>query len=506
MLFLFFLLLQVPGPSCKDVFDSALSALRQNNIATATSTLNGAPADCALSSSFFELKGVASDLAGDLAGAERHFERAVSLQPNEPRFLAELGAVYLKNKKLPQAVDVLSRALKSDPSNLAVGRYLIAAYVQSNQWQDAAHVFDDLGAGTKPGVLSPPIMILWFAQSLIETKRLSEVAVRLPATLPGMTSPILFSLGELLAQHKLYAQVVTFLSQIPERDADDAVSFNLGVAYSRLHKLDEARRYYFEAIDKHPGHPGAYLEVGVDYASAGDSRRAIPWMARAHELAPDRSDVIYGLGEQLLQLGYLTSAEELLGRALQSHPADPLLLVGEGDVKAAQQQVTSAVEFYQKALAQQPRFTPALLGLARVEISQSKMAEAREALQQALSDDHDNPAANGTLGLMESHQGNWTDAVTHLQSSWGKDHSNAQVLIALARAYSRVDRASEALQLLSSEVSSMSNNAAFHLELSHLYTQLHRPEDAKKEQDAFQALQTGKNGVLRFEKPQSYVF
>ena len=264
MLSLLFLLLQVPSGSCKDVFDSALYALRQDNVAKASSILNGAPAECIQSSSFLELQGVANDLAGKLAGAESNFEQAVSLQPNEPRLLAELGAVYLKNKKLPQAVDVLSRAFKVDSSNLTVGRYLIAAYVQSNQWQNVARVFDDLGAGTKPAVLSPPVMILWFAQSLIETKRLSEVDTRLSATQPGMTPPILFSLGELFAQHKLYAQVVTFLSQIPERDADDAVSFNLGVAYSHLHRFNEARRCYFEAIDKHPGHPGAYLEVGVD--------------------------------------------------------------------------------------------------------------------------------------------------------------------------------------------------------------------------------------------------
>ena len=505
MLFLL-LLLQAPSSSCKDTFDGALSALRQSNAAKASSILNSASVDCTQSSSFFELQGVVSDVSGDFTSAESNFEKAVSLQPNEPRLLAELGAVYIKNQKLPQAVDVLSRAFKVDPSNLAVGRYLIAAYVQSKQWQNAAQMFDDLGAGTKPGVLNPPVMILWFAQSLIETKRLSEVESRLSPTQAGMTPPILFSLGELFAQHKLYAQVITFLSRIPEQDADDAVSFNLGVAYSHLQKFEEARRCYFEAIDKHPGHPGAYLAVGADYASAGDSRRAIPWMARAHELAPDRSDVIYGLGEQLLQLDYLTSAEELLGGALQSHPADPLLLVGEGDVKAAQHQEAAALDLYRKALAEQPHFTPALLGLARADISQSKMDEAREALRWALSDDADNPAANGTLGLMESRQGDWTSAVTHLRRSWEKDHSNSEVLMALARAYVRTGQTPEALQLLAAEKSRLSNSAAYHLELSQVYAQLHRPENAQKEQAAFQALQTSKDGFLRFEKPQSYVF
>jgi len=506
MLSIVFFLLTATSGSCKEALDSVFSALRRNDLAKASAILKTVSEACAQSSSFYELQGVTTDLSGDSVSAEHAFEKAVSLQPKEPRLLAELGATYLKNRKLTNAADVLSKAFTLDPSSVAIAQYLVGAYVGLNRWEDAIQVFDRIGAGSKPGVLSQPVMIVWFARALVETKRFREVDALLSPLQPGVTPSVLFSLGELFAQHRMYTQVVSCLTQIPAQDADDAVNFNLGLAYSHLQQFDQARRCYFQAIDKHPEHVNAYLHVGLDYASLGDSRRAVPWVARAHEFAPDRPDIAYALTEQLLQLDYLKSAEEVLTSAMTTNPSDPLLLVGEGDVKAAQGQPAAAADFYLKALVQQSGFVAALVGLARANISQDKGDEARTLLQRALSTDPDNPAANGALGLMELRQGDWDSAVTHLRSSWEKDHSNSEVVLGLANACSRANRPTDALHMLSAVDPGIRNSARFHLALSRVYSQLQRTAEAKKEEDAFKALQTSRQGALRFEKPQSYVF
>jgi tetratricopeptide (TPR) repeat protein len=229
-------------------------------------------------------------------------------------------------------------------------------------------------------------------------------------------------------------------------------------------------------------------------------------MARAHEFAPDRTDISYALTEQLLLLDYVRSAEEVLTNTMKANPSDPLLLVGEGDLKAAESQHAAAVEFYQEALVQQPGSIAALIGLSRANILQGKEDQARTYLQRALAVDPGNSAANGTLGLMELHQGNWDLAITHLRSSWEKDQSNSEVLLGLARAYRRADRSGDALGVLAAVDSGVRNTPAFHLELSQVYSQLHRTQDAKKEQESFRALQANTRGGLRFDKPQSYVF
>ena len=248
MLCALFVLLALADNSCKQTLDATVVALQQKNPVRAKSILESAPAECGQVSSFYELTGVTDNLNGDSARAEQDFERAVALLPQEPRLLAELGTIYLKNGKVNNAADVLSQALKLNPSNSDIGKYLIAAYVGLNRWQDVAEMFDKLGAGRKPGILDPPVMILWFARALIETKRLGQIDKLLSPTQPGMTSPVLFSLSQLFAEHGMYSQVVRFLRQIPARDADDAVSFNLGLAYSHLKRFDVARRFYFESL------------------------------------------------------------------------------------------------------------------------------------------------------------------------------------------------------------------------------------------------------------------
>ncbi len=98
----------------------------------------------------------------------------------------------------------------------------------------------------------------------------------------------LFSLGTQLAQQGKYQQAIATLRQIPAEDADDAVYFNLGLASSHLRLYNEARGYYFRAIDKHPGHALAYFRVGLDYAAEGQGRKALPWFFRASQFAPGR--------------------------------------------------------------------------------------------------------------------------------------------------------------------------------------------------------------------------
>ena len=68
--------------------------------------------------------------AGDLADAEVELRRAVQLAPDNPGFLANLGTVLAMETKLDDSTKVFERALKLDPNDLTVRRYLAA-----NLWQ-----------------------------------------------------------------------------------------------------------------------------------------------------------------------------------------------------------------------------------------------------------------------------------------------------------------------------------------------------------------------------------
>jgi tetratricopeptide (TPR) repeat protein len=502
----FFLLLAVATAGCNDSLAPALDALRQNDPAKAKLVLAPLQEQCAQSSSYYELLGAANGMSGDSTAAESAFKAAVSLEPKSSRLQAELGAAYLRNKKPQLAAEALAQALALDPSNDAARKYLLGSYIELKDWSHAYAVFERMGAEKQPGALRDPILVLWLAQTLIETDRGRQIDRLLAPDQPVMTPPLLFSLGTLFAEHRMYSTAVKYLRAIPEDKADDAVHFNLGLAYSHLREFEKARKCYFEAIDQHPGHVSAYFRVGLDYASEGNTRKSIPWLLRAHSSEPGNAEIAYALAEQLLQLQYIDTAAEILKQAAAGNPSHVLLMVAAGDIQQARGDTAAAIETYKKALARQPTLTPALVAIARAYVKQGNDADARIALNTALSKDPSDPPANAELGLLEARQEDWNAAVEHLEKAWTQDHSNTWVALALARAYGHINRTADAVGLLLPLRPALQDSSAFHLQLAQLYTQLKRPADAQAEREALTAIQEQTQKEFHFENPKTYIY
>ncbi|MGI9074029.1 MAG: tetratricopeptide repeat protein [Bryobacteraceae bacterium] len=429
------LLLLVIESGCDESIKPAAAALEKGDLDRAEAILDSARAQCTQSARFFELAGVANDLAGNSIAAEDAFRKAVSLSPRSAQLLADLGIACLHNNKAAEAAKALEQSAAIDPSD----------------------------------------------------------------------SRVLFTLGTLLGQQGAYEKAIEYLRRIRDKDADDAAYINLGLAYSRLGQFEEARGAYFQAIDKHSGNIEAYFRVGFDYATAGEPRKAIPWLFRAEELSSDRPDIAYALIEQLLQLKYVSTAEDVANAALKKRPGEAILMVAIGDINRQKKNYAAARSKYNEAIVQQPRLIAAYLGLAELAISEAKEDQAREYLLHALSIEPDNPPGNSQLGIIESHQGNWSSALVHLNSAWDRDRSNPSVGVELARALRHGGRLPDALKVLDSLKLKMRDSVLFHAELAQLYQQLHRLSEAHAERERAATLEAKAREGLHFEDPQVYV-
>lgn len=317
-----------------------------------------------------------------------------------------------------------------------------------------------------------------------------------------MAPAVLFALGTLFAQHGIYQTAVNYLSQIAEKDADDAVCFNLGLAYSHLQKFDDARKSYFLAIDKHPEHVDAYFRIGLDYGTVGEVRKALPWLFRAHRWASSRPDMSYALIEQLIQLDYLDTAGETLAQAV---PGDPLLAVAAADLQNARGDIEGARRAYQAVIAQYRDFSPALLGLARLEMAQGNDPEAKSVLLSVLAKDPKDTRAQGELGQIEARRGNWDIALQHLRSAWKGDRSNPEIAIELSRAQLHLHQPTEALKTLTAAGPLLQQSPAFHLALAQVYVQLRQPVEAQAQRSIIARLQSEASEGLHFDSPKTYV-
>jgi type IV pilus assembly protein PilF len=75
-------------------------------------------------------KGLQSAQDGDLQLAEQELRKAVGLAPSSAAFLSNLGTILAMEKKLEESTTFFERALKINPGDLGVRRYLAA-----NLWQ-----------------------------------------------------------------------------------------------------------------------------------------------------------------------------------------------------------------------------------------------------------------------------------------------------------------------------------------------------------------------------------
>ncbi len=496
------ILLSFAATVCEFQLQQVVSALQQKDLVRGVSLLESARSQCSESSSYYALLGSMDELSGKAEEAEIAYRKAISLDPQSARLKAQLGATYLRNKKPAEAVALLREAMTLDPSNALMKKYLIGAYVETKSWSKAASLFDELGE--KLSSASDPILVVWFATTMIETGQARRLDRDLPPGNKAMSPQLLFSLGTLFAQHSLYAKAIDYLREIPKEYADDAVYFNLGLACSHLQRYDEARRNYFAAIDRHPEHAEAYFRVGLDYAASGDPRKALPWLFRAQQFAPSRADVVYALSEQLMLLEYFDTAQEILTRARGEYPSNLLLAVAAADLKEAKGDAESASEEYRRILVEQPEYSPALIGLARADIAKGQNAEARSSLTSVLSRDADDALANGELGMLEARENSWAAASTHLDRSWARDKSNVTIALALSRAKRGLNRPADALSVLRAVPSSMQQSSEYHLELSQTYNQLHNVTQAKTEREIAARWRANAQEGLHFDPPKSY--
>jgi tetratricopeptide (TPR) repeat protein len=90
----------------------------------------------------------------DAPHAEQEFRRAMELDPDYAATMANLGAMYGRSGRLPEAVAILERAVVKDPDNLEAWVNLGAARGRLNQPKEAIQALETArGKGAKSTTL-----------------------------------------------------------------------------------------------------------------------------------------------------------------------------------------------------------------------------------------------------------------------------------------------------------------------------------------------------------------
>jgi len=317
---------------------------------------------------------------GDLTQAEQKYLEVIHQAPQMPNAYHNLGIVYFMQRKYPETVVALKKALKLDPNLSGAQVMLGLAYYQLYELDKAIVAFNaalkltptDTNALLYLGKAQLQKRDYRAAQSTLE--KLVELSPRDPETLYDLSLAhmklILESvnrLGEAAPGSYLFSLV---LAQDAEAHGDDATAI-------QKYREALALRGKEEVVGIHYALGSLYAKMGKDVEAAEEFKKEL-------KINPNDALALWKLGE----LGLHTDPQEARGyleRAVILNPDLPQAALAYGRVLARGGETEKAVEQFQRVVRLAPEedsvhyhLVKAYRLLGRTEAAKTEMARFEE--------------------------------------------------------------------------------------------------------------------------------
>lgn len=138
-----------------------------------------------------------------------------------------------------------------------------------------------------------------------------------------------------------------------------------------------------------PWHLGAaalVLSTGLAFLGA---RAASFWaddytlFSRAHQIAPLNSKAVVNLADDLIAMGKIDAAQDLLEDNFRRHAGDPALAAYLGRVEYIKKHYAAAESYTRQAIALNPGMPDAYFYLGQIQLKQNRVPEAKESMRRA---------------------------------------------------------------------------------------------------------------------------
>jgi len=432
---------------------------------------------CPQDSQAYNLLGMSYDFQSRFAEAQRAYRAAIHISPKTASFHDNLAVSLLRSGNGAAGVLEFEQAIKLDPGNETANLNLGAYYLKQKRFRRAVDYFQ----AVRGPAATDPTTLLGLAEAYFgagDVQRGRQVVKKLDA-LSAPDGRVRFSLGLVLAEYGEYRPAINEFLQIPAAERDSATWLNLGMSYSKLGQVAEARQSYEEARKLDPSNPDPYLRIGLDATS--QSGEAIYWISEAHQRAPERADISYALAEELIRTKDYVRARDLLSSALQKKPEEPALLEAQGDLYRRQDQSQAAIDSYLRSLNSDPGRVSARLSLARTYLESNHGEEAKAQLEKVLQVDSTNPEANAELGRLAFDAGEAATALQFAEKALARDPNNLAANEVLAQIKLRQGQWAQAQEIVDKLVKLEPDNPRFHYLLSRILAKLDRRTEAESE-------------------------
>ena len=289
---------------------------------------------------------------------------------------------------------------------------------------------------------------------------------------------------------------------------------NLGAAYVRLGRFDEAIEQYKQALQSAPADPAIQFNLGLAYYKAAQIPDAVPLFESVVATAPDNQGAVLLLGDSLLQMGENQRVVDLLlprAQAFSENLAfgyivgtallhldrrdeaqtylDRIFNAGEsaeshlllGTVLLRSKKFLEAIDELKRAVELNPQLPSVRASYAEALIGAGNSEAAIVELQRALRANPNDFEANLQLGMLRARDQQYDDALVYITRALKLRPRDRAARFNMANIQLSMGKAEEALVLLEPLIAEVPDYEVGHVTLARAYYRLKRKDDGDRE-------------------------
>jgi tetratricopeptide (TPR) repeat protein len=472
--------------SKRDPFTSIAAAIEQGRLAEAEKALREILKSSPDDLQALSLLGVVLDSRHLYREAEEAYLKAVKLAPNSPSLLSNLGNHYLARGDAESAYRTFAKVLARDP-----------AYVNANlQMAQLALDRKEYALSLRCLVRLPKPEQEEFAVRVLRLRALwgngekAEAESLLQALEAEASSDIRyrFALAMAFVAMERFAEAEESFTVVLQADPTNFdILYNMGMSALRAGHAERATEAFQRAQQIRPSDVDCLVGLARAFMLQHMDSSALPVLARTHEMAPNRPDILLLMAQSSYNGGYYADTVIAYDKYLKLKPDDDIARRERGFALTRSFRVEEGIkelELYVKRHPQDPRGYYKLAAAQSLEDKEQSL----ESINKVLALDPDFHEARYARGLVYLQLNRPAEAVADLKAYLSIDPENVQALDQMGRALLKVGEPQAAADYLQKAIQKNPEDGNLYFQLSRALRSLGRTQELTEALNRFKQL------------------
>ena len=411
---------------------------------------------------------------GDLAQADKHYKEILSLNPAHHEALHYSGLVARQQERMQDAIELLQRAIKSDPADAMCLCNLGNLLSEQGELLQAIDVYRK-ALSVKPDYVDAQYNLANTLKAAEDYNGARDAYQRLLAIAPQDADGWMGLGSSLLFLQRNEDAVTAYKKAVEIASAEPLTHFDLGIAQFKANDLNAALKSIRQAIKLKPDFPDAHNELAKILYTQGKFEQSIASCSEALRLRPGYISAQDNLAKFYLAAAKQSKARKANVRRAEKHNELANLFIKLGKPEAA-------LAASQEAVRNNPSLASAYNYLGISLSNNNQFEDAIAAYKKALHLKPEYADVCNNMGFTYSTMGRFEDALQWYNRALelDPDMGGACLNIARAKRFTSHDTTEirQIEKLLEKPDLSIQSQTATHFALGKIYQDCEEPDRA----------------------------